>query len=72
MNTIESIVLFAVGLGLVIYFAEKLVKGAVGASIGFGISAFLISVIFIGFDPENLAVGAVGTFEGVAGIALRL
>ncbi len=70
MNIIVSIVLFVVGLGLVIYFAEKLVKGAVGASIGFGISTFLISVIFIGFDPENLAVGAAGSFEGVAGIAL--
>ena len=70
MNTIVSIVLFVVGLGLVIYFAEKLVKGAVGTSLGFGISTFLISVIFIGFDPENLAVGAVASFEGNAGIAL--
>lgn len=70
MNTIVSTALFVVGLGLVIYFAEKLVKGAVGTSLGFGISAFLVSVIFIGFDPENLAVGTVGSFEGVAGIAL--
>jgi len=70
MNTIVSIALFVVGLGLVIYFAEKLVKGAVGTSLGFGVSTFLISVIFIGFDPENLAVGAVGSFEGIAGIAL--
>jgi len=70
MNIIVSIALFVVGLGLVIYFAEKLVKGAVGTSLGFGISTFLISVIFIGFDPENIAVGAVGSFEGVAGIAL--
>lgn len=70
MNIIVSIVLFVVGLGLVIYFAEKLVKGAVGTSLGFGISTFLVSVIFIGFDPENLAVGAVGSFEGVSGIAL--
>ena len=70
MNTIVSIALFVVGLGLVIYFAEKLVKGAVGTSLGFGISVFLVSVIFIGFDPENLAVGAVGSYEGVAGIAL--
>lgn len=69
MNTIVSVVLFLVGLGLVIYFAEKLVKGAVGTSLGFGISTFLISVIFIGFDPENLAVGAVASFEGNAGIA---
>lgn len=70
MNTIVSIALFVVGLGLVIYFAEKLVKGAVGTSLGFGISVFLVSVVFIGFDPENLAVGAVGSFEGIAGIAL--
>jgi cation:H+ antiporter len=62
--------MFIIGLALVIYFAEKLVKGVVGTSIGFGISAFLISVIFIGFDPENLAVGAVGSVEGVSGIAL--
>ena len=70
MNIIVSIALFVVGLGLVIYFAEKLVKGAVGTSLGFGISVFLVSVIFIGFDPENLAVGAVGSYEGIAGIAL--
>jgi cation:H+ antiporter len=67
---IFSIVLFVVGLGLVISFAEQLVKGVLGTSVGFGVSPFLISVIFIGFDPENLAVGAVGAFEGVAGIAL--
>ena len=70
MNVIVSIALFIVGLGLVIYFSEKLVEGAVGTSLGFGVSTFLISVIFIDFDPENLAVGAVGSFEGVAGIAL--
>lgn len=70
MNIFISIILFVAGLGLVIYFAEKLVEGAVRTSLGFGISSFLISVIFIGFDPENLALGAVASFEGVAGIAL--
>jgi cation:H+ antiporter len=70
MSLFLAIVLFIVGLGLVIYFAEKLVEGAVGTSLGFGVSTFMISVIFLGFDPENLAVGATGSFEGVAGIAL--
>ncbi|MBD3617809.1 MAG: sodium:calcium antiporter [Gracilimonas sp.] len=70
MHIFISIILFVAGLGLVIYFAEKLVEGAVGTSLGFGISSFLVSVIFIGFDPENLALGAVASFEGVAGIAL--
>lgn len=67
---ILSIALFVIGLGLVIAFAERLVKGALGTSSGFGASPFLVSVIFIGFDPENLAVGTVGALEGVAGIAL--
>jgi hypothetical protein len=35
MNIIVSIVLFFVGLGLVIYSAEKPVKGAVGTSLCF-------------------------------------
>jgi len=70
MGLAVAIPLFVVGLGLVIFFAEQLVKGLVGTSTSFGISAFLISVIFLGFDPENLAVGATGSYEQVAGIAL--
>lgn len=66
----RSVIFFVVGLGLVLYFAERLVKGAVGTVVGFGVSPFLISVVFIGFDPENLAVGTVGALNGVAGIAL--
>ncbi len=70
MNMAKAIVLFILGLALVIFFAEKLVKATVGTSRGFSISTFLISVVFIGFDPENLAVGAVGSYEEIAGIAL--
>lgn len=70
MNLFVALALFVIGLGLVIYFAEKLVKGVIGTSLGFGVSAFLISVVFIGFDPENLAVGAAAAYNGVAGIAL--
>ncbi|MCL6503815.1 MAG: hypothetical protein K6T86_14120 [Pirellulales bacterium] len=29
----------------------------------------MIAVLFIGFDPENLAVGAVGAYESAGGIA---
>jgi cation:H+ antiporter len=70
MATSLAIALLAAGLGLILVSADRLVKGVVGTSAGFGISPFLLSVIFIGFDPENLAVGAVGSFEGQAGIAL--
>jgi len=70
MNLIVAFILFITGLGLTVYFAEKLVEGTVKTSLGFGISSFLVSVIFIGFDPENLVLGSVASLEGVAGIAL--
>lgn len=67
---LTALALFISGLLLVIYFSEKLVEGVVGTSITLGISAFLISVIFIGFDPENLILGSVASYEEAAGIAL--
>jgi cation:H+ antiporter len=70
MEIVTALVMFGVGLGLIIFFAEQLVKGVVGTSMGFGLSTFLLSVIFIGFDPDNLAVGTVASAEGVSGIAL--
>jgi cation:H+ antiporter len=70
MDLLIPLVLFGVGLALILFFAEQLVKGVVGTSMGFGLSTFLLSVIFIGFDPDNLAVGTVASAEGVAGIAL--
>ena len=70
MKLYLALILFVIGLAMVIYSAEKMVVAIVRTSRGFGISAFLISVIFIGFDPENLAVGAAGSYEGVSGIAL--
>ena len=70
MATVTAIAGFVAGLILVVYFAEKLVEGVVGTARGFGVSAFVVSVVFIGFDAENLAVGAAGAWEGVFGIAL--
>ncbi len=51
MSLFWSIILAIGGLVLVLYFAEQLVKGVDGTSVYFHISAFLISVIFLGFDP---------------------
>jgi cation:H+ antiporter len=70
MDILIALVVFGLGLGLIIFFAEQLVKAVVGTSMGFGLSTFLLSVIFIGFDPDNLAVGAAASAEGVSGIAL--
>ncbi|HUF78796.1 MAG TPA: sodium:calcium antiporter [Thermoanaerobaculia bacterium] len=70
MSTLTAILLLAGGLALLLYSAEKLVAGAAGTARGFGLSAFVVGVVFLGFDPENLALGAVAGYEGVPGIAL--
>ena len=62
--------ILVVGLGLVFYFSEEFLKGAVGTSLGIGITTFMISVVFIGFDPDNLIIGTVGSLRGIPGIAL--
>ena len=67
---IFTALIFLFGLILVIFFSERLVEGVVGTSLSFGISSFLISVVFIGLDPENLALGSVASYEQAAGIAL--
>jgi cation:H+ antiporter len=58
-----SILFFLVGLGLVIFSAEYPIRGIVSTSYNFGLSAFIISLVFIGFDPENLGVGSLGAFN---------
>jgi uncharacterized membrane protein YhdT len=58
-----AILFVIVGIGLVLAFAGRLVKGTVGLARGFGISAFMVSVVFLGFAPEDLAVGAVGAYD---------
>ena len=70
MDILLALVVGGLGLGLVIFCAEQLVKGVIGTSMGFGLSVFLLSVIFIGFDPDNLAVGVAASAERVSGIAL--
>jgi cation:H+ antiporter len=70
LEIILALIVGGLGLGLVLFFAEQLVKGVIGTSMGFGLSAFLLSVLFIGFDPDNLAVGAAASAERMSAIAL--
>jgi len=59
-----------VGLALVLIAAERAVPALLAAARGFGVSAFLLSVVVLGFDIENLAVGGAATLEDAPGIAL--
>ncbi len=70
MSLVLAAGLFVLGLGLVVVSAETLVESTVGLSRQRRLSAFLISVVFIGFDAENLAVGVTANYDAAAGIAL--
>jgi cation:H+ antiporter len=69
LRVLIALALCLAGLLLVIWSAERLVEGVVGTSVALGASAFVVSVVFVGFDPENLAVGAVSAAQGLSGIA---
>jgi cation:H+ antiporter len=69
MSIVAALVVFILGLVIVLFCAEQLVKGVVATSLTLGVSAFLIAVVFIGFDPDNLSVGVTASFEHAPGIA---
>jgi cation:H+ antiporter len=70
MEIALSIGAFLAGVVLVVVSAEKLVEGLVGVSLGFGVSTFLLAVLLVGFDAENLAVGIDASARALPGIAL--
>jgi len=70
MSLLWALVLFGIGLVVVVAAAERLVESTVAVSRTAGVSTFFLSVVLLGFDPENLAVGAVASAEGSAGMAL--
>jgi len=57
------------GLGLVLFSAERLVDATVDVAGWLRVSPFVLSVVVLGFDPENLAVGIAGSAERAPGLA---
>jgi len=58
------------GLVLVVASAEGLVESTAALSRQAGVSGFLLSVVLLGFDAENLAVGTAASADQAAGLAL--
>jgi cation:H+ antiporter len=61
---------FGMGLVLVVASAEGLVESTAVLSRRAGVSGFLLSVVLLGFDAENLAVGTAASADQAAGLAL--
>ena len=68
MDIILALVVGGLGLGLVIFFAEQLVKGVIGTSLGFGLSAFLGT--FMNFN--YMLAGSASTNPVLFGLAIFL
>ncbi|GGJ72317.1 sodium/hydrogen exchanger [Streptomyces brasiliensis] len=65
-----SIFIFAAGVALLIYSAEKLITYLVGAARGLAISLFLLAIVFTGIEFDDLAFGVVLNVEGLEDVAL--
>lgn len=70
MSVAVDVVLGLAGLGLILVAAERLVEAAVGTALALRLAPFTVAVVFIGFDPENLFVGAAAANHDSPGIAL--
>jgi cation:H+ antiporter len=70
MEITLGIAAFVLGVALVIGSAEKLVEGLVGVSLAFRVSTFLLAVLLVGFDAENLGVGIDAAARSLPGVAL--
>jgi cation:H+ antiporter len=70
MDLAVDLALALIGLVLIVVAAERLVAAAVGTALALRVTPFVVTAFFIGFDPENLAVGAAAANDGSDGIAL--
>ena len=64
-----SVLLLAVGVGLVIAGAEIFLDGLLASSSRLGVSAFAITAVVSGFELENLAAGIAANAAGLPGAA---
>jgi cation:H+ antiporter len=65
-----AIVIFLLGVGLVLWAAERLTDGILAASASFAVSTFFVGALVSGFEPENLTTGLVANFQGLSQVAL--
>lgn len=65
-----DVFLFLLGVGLVLWAAERLTDGILATATSFAVSPFFVGVFVSGFEPENLTTGLVANFQGLSQIAL--
>ena len=65
-----GLLLLAGGILLVVWGAERLTDGAIGAAGRFGLSTFYVGALVSGFEPENLVPGGAAVLGDLPQVAL--
>lgn len=65
-----SVFLFVLGIGLVLWAAERLTDGVLALSESLSLSPFFVGAVVSGFEPENLVTGVAANFQGLPQLAL--
>lgn len=65
-----SVLLFLLGIGLILWAAERLTDGILGTAASFAASPFFVGALVSGLEPENLVTGVVANFQGLPQVAL--
>lgn len=69
-NNLLQVIIFLGGAALLIFSVEKFIGSLVKTSYFYGVSAFILAVIFAGMDFENWGFGISAVIKGVPDIAL--
>ena len=64
------IIEFVLGVGVLVYSAEKLISYLVGVASRWAISLFLVAVVFTGIEFDDLTFGIVLNLEDLSNVAL--
>jgi len=69
-GAVTSILVFLLGVGLILWSAERLTDSVIAVAASFTLSAFFVGPLVSGFEPENLVTSLIANFRGLPQIAL--
>jgi cation:H+ antiporter len=70
MHTLAQLLAVALGVGLIVWGAERFAEHLAGASTRLGVSAFALAILLAGAEPEELATSVTASLRHAPGIAL--
>jgi cation:H+ antiporter len=70
VHTLIQVLAVIVGVGLIVWGAERFAEHLAGAALRLGVSAFALAILLAGAEPEELATSVTASLRHAPGIAL--